>query len=56
MKQNLFRNCYGIKKKLAVSFNNTYKYIDDALSINNNFHNHVHIIYPDELEMKGTIE
>ena len=58
MKQNLFRNCYGIKtKKLAVSFNHTFWYIDDVLSINNhNFHNYVHLIYPDELEIKDTIE
>ena len=57
-KQNLFRNCYGIKtKKLAVSFNLTYRYIDDVLSINNhNFHNYVHLIYPDELEIKDTTE
>ena len=37
-------------KKLAVSFNHTFRYIDDVLSINNhNFHNYVHLIYPDEL-------
>jgi hypothetical protein len=39
-------------KKLAVSFNHTFRYIDDVLSINNhNFHNYVHLIYPDELEI-----
>jgi hypothetical protein len=44
-------------KKLAVSFNHTFKYIDDVLSINNhNFHNYVHSIYPDELEIKDTTE
>ena len=44
-------------KKLAVSFNLTYRYIDDVLSINNhNFHNYVHFIYTDELEMKYTTE
>ena len=44
-------------KKLAVSFNLTYRYIDDVLSINNhNFHNYVHLIYPDELEIKDTTE
>ena len=32
-------------------------YIDDVLSINNhNFHNYVHLIYPDELEIKDTTE
>ena len=44
-------------KKLAVSFNHTFRYIDDVLSINNhNFHNYVHLIYPDELEVKDTTE
>jgi hypothetical protein len=38
-------------KKLAVSFNHTFTYIDDVLFINNhNFHNCVHLLYPDELE------
>jgi hypothetical protein len=59
IKQNLIRNCYGIKKKtkkLAVSFNHTYRYIDDALSINNhNFHN-IYLIYPDELEIQDITE
>jgi hypothetical protein len=40
-----------------VSFNHTFRYIDDVLSINNNnFHNYVHLIYPDELEIKYTTE
>ena len=40
-----------------MSFNFTYWYIDDGLSINNhNFHNYVHLIYPDELEIKDTTE
>ena len=57
-KQNLFRKCYGIKtKNLPCSFNLTYRYIYDVLSINNhNFHNYVHLIYPDELEIKDTTE
>jgi hypothetical protein len=44
-------------KKLAMCFNHTfwYIYIDDVLSINiHNFHNYVHVIYPDELEIKDT--
>jgi hypothetical protein len=42
-------------KKLAVSLNHTFKYIDDVLTINNhNFHNYVHLIYPDELKVKNT--
>jgi hypothetical protein len=45
------------KKKLAMSFNHTFRYIDDVLSINNNnFHIYVHLIYPDELEIKDTTE
>jgi hypothetical protein len=40
-----------------VSFNHTFRYIDDVLSINNhNFHNYVHLIYPDELEIKDATE
>jgi hypothetical protein len=32
-------------------------YIDDFQSINNhNFHNHVHLIYPDELDIRDTTE
>jgi hypothetical protein len=32
-----------------------YIYIDDVLSINNNnFYNHVQLIYPNELEIKDT--
>ena len=58
MRQNLFRNCYRIiTKKLAVSFNHTFRYIDDVLSINNhNFNNYVHLIYNGELEIKDTTE
>jgi hypothetical protein len=40
-----------------VSFNHTFWYIDDVLSINNhNFHNYVLLIYPHELEIKDTTE
>jgi hypothetical protein len=40
-----------------MSVNHTFRYIDDVLSINNNnFHNHVHLIYPEELEIKDTTE
>jgi hypothetical protein len=55
---NLFRNCYRIiTKKLAVSFNHTFRCIDDVLFINNNnFHNYVHLIYPDEHKIKDTTE
>jgi hypothetical protein len=45
MKQNLFRNCYWTKIKLAVSFNHTYRYIN-ILSINShNFYKYVHLVY-----------
>jgi hypothetical protein len=47
----------GNNKKLAVSFNHTFRYIDDVLSINNhNFHNYVHLTYPDELQIKDITE
>ena len=45
------------QKKLAASFNFTFRYIDDVLSLNNDeFHNHLHAIYPPELEIKETTE
>ena len=45
------------KKKLAVAFNLTFKYIDDVLSINNeHFHTYVNMIYPTELEIKDTTD
>jgi hypothetical protein len=40
-----------------VSFNHTFRGIDDVLSINNhNFHNYIHFIYPDELKIEDTTE
>ena len=59
MRQNLFRNCcYGLNnKKLAVSFNHTFRHINDVLLINNCIlHNYIHLIYLDELEVKDTTE
>ena len=45
------------QKKLAASFNFTFRYIDDVLSMNNDaFHHHLHVIYPPELEIKETTE
>jgi hypothetical protein len=44
-------------KKLAVSFNHTFRYINDVLLINShNFHidNFVHLIYAYEFEIKNT--
>jgi hypothetical protein len=44
-------------KQLTVSFNHTFRCIDDVLSINNhNCHNYIHLIYPDELEINDTTE
>jgi hypothetical protein len=35
--------------------NHTFRSIDNDLSISNhNFHNYVHLIYPDELEVSDT--
>ena len=44
-------------KELAVSFNSTFRYIDDVLSLNNTkFGDYVERIYPIELEMKDTTD
>ena len=43
------------EKKLAQSFNFSFRYIDDVLSLNNNrFKDYLHLIYPSELEIKDT--
>ena len=45
------------EKKLARSFNFTFRYIDDVLSLNNSrFGDFVDGIYPNELEIKDTID
>ena len=45
------------KKKLAQSFNFTYRHIDDVLSLGNSkFSDYLDFIYPSELEIKGTTE
>ena len=42
-------------EKLAISFNSTFRYIDDFLSLNNSkFGDYVERIYPIELEIKDT--
>ena len=44
-------------KKLARRFNNTYRYIDDLMSLDNpGISNYLPHIYPDELEIKETTE
>ena len=45
------------KRRLAKSFNFTYRYIDDVLSLNNPlFTDHINDIYPGELEIKDTTD
>ena len=45
------------QKKLAQSFNFTFRYIDDVLSLSNpKFGDYLHQIYPPELEIKDTTE
>ena len=44
-------------KKLAQSFNFSFRYIDDVLSLNNErFGDYLHLIYPSELEVKDTTD
>ena len=39
----------------AVQFSNTFRYIDDLLSVSNeNFGNYISDIYPSDLELKNT--
>ena len=53
--QNLLKD--KKKKHLAKSFNFTFRYIDDVLSLNNpHFSENLHLIYPSELEIKDTTE
>ena len=43
------------EKKMSLSFNFTFCYIDDVLSLNNSrLDDFVHRVYPIELEMKDT--
>ena len=45
------------QKVIAQSFNYTYRYIDDVLSLSNhNFDQYVDQIYPPELDIKNTTE
>ena len=44
-------------KKLAKQFNFTFRYIDDVLSLNNSrFSDNLHLMYPEELEIKNTTD
>ena len=45
------------KRQLAKSFNFTFRYIDDVLSLNNSkFSDYINDIYPEELEIKETTD
>ena len=45
------------EKKLGQSFNFTFRYIDDVLSLNSNrFSDHIHLIYSRELGNKNTTD
>ena len=45
------------QNNIAQSFNYTYRYIDDVLSLSNsNFDKYLHLIYPPELEIKNTTD
>ena len=45
------------EKRLAQSFNFSFRYIDDVLSLKNpNFRDYLHLIYPTELEIKETTD
>jgi hypothetical protein len=55
MRQNLFRDCYGIITKNYPCSSTIFRCITDVLTINNNiFHNYAHLICPNELEIKDT--
>ena len=44
-------------EKQKTSFNLTFRYIDDVLSLNNpNFNYYIDVIYPKELEIKYTTD
>ena len=54
---NLIKSLLKKQKKLARSFNFTFRYIDDVLSLNNSkFGDFVDSIYPIELEIKDTTD
>ena len=54
---DLIKSLLKKQKKLARSFNFTFRYIDDVLSLNNSkFGDFVDRIYPIELEIKDTTD
>ena len=51
------RNLIKMNLMLAKKFNNTMRYIDDLLTLNNTlFHSAIDDIYPCELQLKKTSE
>jgi hypothetical protein len=42
--------------KLAQTFNSNFRYIDDVLSLNNSRFGDLHLIYPNELKVKYTVD
>ena len=51
------RNIYKFKKQNKKSFNHTFRYIDDVLSLNNpKFNYYIDVMYPEELEIKDTTD
>jgi hypothetical protein len=54
--QKLLQDNNKKKKKLAMFFKHTFRYIGRWCTIYHDFHNYVHFIYPDELEIKDTTE
>ena len=53
---------YNINKRVSsrskkTSFNLTFRYIDDVISLNNpKFNDYIYVIYPKELEIKDTTD
>ena len=58
MRRNLSKDFWSLaRKKLAQSFNFTYRFIDDVHSLNNSkFSDYLEFIYPSELDIKDTTE
>ena len=52
---NIYKRVSSRSKK--TSFNLTFRYIDDVLSLNNpKFNDYIYVIYPKELEIKDTTD
>jgi hypothetical protein len=52
--QGLFKNK---ERKLSQTFNSSFRYLDDVLSLNNSqFGDYLHRIYPNEIQVKDTTD